>query len=237
LRDISQGEFSKLVFIGLVGSRFCGLGFLFGRSCGDDDLAGSHDAIVELKSDLSDMEDFAGRLLFGGQLGDGFVQMRIEGLVERFDLDAMVPFEHAFELLADHLEAFDERVVLVGLFGGFDGTAHVIPDGEEVADEVDVGVSPFFLDLAIGPLAVVFEIGGTTECPVLCFLKFVAEPIEVGGEGLGHGIHIAVSCFGGAVFRRGWRFDLFAIGIGRIARRFVGVCLTRLLLFMFFLFC
>ena len=106
-----------------------------------------------------------GWLLVGWLLQNRFVDLWVERLTDRFDLLAIVLFEHGQQLLADELETFEQAVGFARLFGGFDllgrldGAIDIIEDWQQVADDRQRRVAAFVDDFAGGATAEVFHLG------------------------------------------------------------------------------
>ena len=54
----------------------------------------THNAVVQLVAGLGFLQDVIGRLIVGRLLKDRFMDLRVERLADRFDLLAIVLFEH-----------------------------------------------------------------------------------------------------------------------------------------------
>ena len=54
-------------------------------------------------------------VVLAGQLADGFVKVRVEGLIDRVDLLDLLPQQQRRQLLRDQLDALAPGIVLVGL--------------------------------------------------------------------------------------------------------------------------
>jgi hypothetical protein len=139
------------------------LGGSFGGAFGDDDVGGAEEAIVELVSFAMDFEDVAFGSFVVMKVGDGFVEVGVEGVAVAGDFGDALSGEEVVELFEDHFHALEDGGVFGFGAGGFEAEVEVIEDGKEVLDEFGVPEFDGVGFLAGHAFAVVIEVGLTAE--------------------------------------------------------------------------
>ena len=121
-------------------------------------------------------------------MGDGFVEVGIEGLAFGVDGRHAGLGEGGFELTLDQTEAFEEGFGGVGLDAVGEAEVEIVERGEQVLEELFVGVDGPILAFAVDALAVVVEVGLQAE---------EAVPEDVfGGRGFFGGGDLGLRGFG-----------------------------------------
>ena len=172
-----------------------------GRAGGDDDLGGAEEFVAQLPAAAGLGDDGAFGDVGGGDVGDGFVEVGVEGLSGGVDGGDVRLGEGGFKLGADEAEAFEKGGRGAGFLAVGKAQVEGVEGGQEVAEELFVGEHGPVLALAVDALAVVVEIGLEAE-------KAVLENVFGGGDGF---CDVGNRFFGGLDFR-----SLGGGGFGRV---------------------
>ena len=148
-------------------------GFRRGRG-GDDHLARTDHAIVQAIALLGDRDHGIRRMVGGGLLINGFVEMGIERGVQGLDLFAVMPLQDALQLLADEPETVEQSGVVGRIFRGRDRPLHVVQHGQQVAQQPQVRITQQFLQFPGGPLPIILQLGLQPQSPVPGLLQLGA---------------------------------------------------------------
>ncbi len=185
---------------------------------GDDDGGGAEKAVAEAVAFAELLEDVAFGDVGGLGLGDGFVEVGVEGFAGGVDFFEAGVGDGGLELAVDHVDAGFKGVDGggLGLIGGGEGHLEVVEDGEEFLEEGLGGGLGGVLAFAGGAFLEILEVGGLAEVAVPVFVGFGGFGPEflklLGGEGFrgrrGRGV-------GGGL--RGWRFGWAGRGISFVA--------------------
>ncbi len=168
---------------GVGGRTVVGSGVGSGWAAAEDDGGGSEETVAEFVAFAGLGDDGALREGVVGLLGDGVVEVGVEGAGDGDFFDALVA-EEVLDLFQDHIEADEEVGFFVFLASGLEPVVEVIEDGEEAFEETGVAIAGGFLHFAGHAFAVVVEFGGGAEGGVFPLGDFHEGGVERVGWGV-----------------------------------------------------
>ena len=98
-----------------------------------------------------------------------------KGTCERFDFFALMAFQNALQLPADHFESFEQACRVGRFFRMFDRPLDVVEHGQQIAQNSHVGILQPIFQLPRRPLPIVVQLGLQAQRAVLGLLQFGAE--------------------------------------------------------------
>ncbi len=168
---------------GVGGRSLVGSGVGSGWAAAEDDGGGSEETVAEFVAFAGLGDDGSFREGVVGLLGDGVVEIGVEGTGDGDFFDALVA-EEVLDLFQDHIEADEEVGFFVFLASGLEPVVEVIEDGEEAFEETGVAITGGFLHFAGHAFAVVVEFGGGAEGGVFPLGDFHEGGVERVGRGV-----------------------------------------------------